>query len=266
MLEVAGYLSAILIGVSLGLIGGGGSILTVPALVYLMGVPPVEATAYSLFIVGMTSLVGGIQKHLHQLVNMRAAIIFGIPSIVSVYLTRKFLVPALPDNLFTAGSFLVTKDIFIMLLFAILMVLASASMIMEGRKNKPEPEDHHVTYNIPLIIVEGIVVGAFTGLVGAGGGFLIIPALVLLMKLKMKTAVGTSLIIIAAKSLIGFTGDLTNMIIDWKLLGIFSVLAVAGIFAGNKFSHGMESGRLKKWFGWFVLVMGIYIILRETNV
>src|SRR5688572_1460536 len=113
MLEVAGYLSAILIGVSLGLIGGGGSILTVPALVYLMGVSPVEATAYSLFIVGMTSLVGGIQKHLHQLVNMRAAFIFGIPSIVSVYLTRKFLVPALPDNLFTAGSFLVTKDIFI---------------------------------------------------------------------------------------------------------------------------------------------------------
>ncbi len=263
-MELLGYFAAILIGLSLGLIGGGGSILTVPALVYLLGTQPLTATSYSLFIVGATSLVGGLQKYRHGMVNVQAAIVFGIPSIVAVFLTRMYLVPALPEIMFNVGDFIVTKDIFIMLVFAILMVAASFSMIYQARISNQNPDDEELKFNIPLIILEGSVVGVLTGLVGAGGGFLIIPALVLLTKLPMKIAVGTSLIIIALKSLIGFLGDLQHIAMDWVLILSFTGLAVAGIFVGNKLSHGIDNAKLKKAFGWFVLVMGIYILLRET--
>ena len=263
-MELLGYIAAILIGLSLGLIGGGGSILTVPALVYLLGTQPLTATSYSLFIVGATSLVGGLQKYRQGLVNVKAALIFGVPSIAAVFLTRMYLVPGLPANMFSLGNFVVTRDIFIMLVFAILMVAASFSMIYQSRASSQKPEIAEPRFNIPLIFLEGSVVGVLTGLVGAGGGFLIIPALVLLTKLPMKIAVGTSLIIIALKSLIGFLGDIKHIPMDWMLILSFTALAVAGIFVGNNLSHGIDNIKLKKAFGWFVLVMGIYIILKET--
>jgi uncharacterized protein len=263
-MELLGYISAVLIGLSLGLIGGGGSILTVPALVYLMRVSPVEATAYSLFIVGITSLVGGVQKFTQKQVHIKAAILFGIPSIIAVFLTRLYVVPALPDEMFTFGNTVFTKDHFIMLLFALLMALASWSMIRE-QKSVPNASQTEPADNYPIIFLEGLIVGTLTGFVGAGGGFLIIPALVLLRKMPMKIAVGTSLVIIAAKSLIGFLGDLSHMKMDWKLLIIFSLLAVSGIFAGNKISHKFDNAGLKKGFGWFVLAMSIYIVFRETT-
>lgn len=263
-MEIVGYFASLLIGISLGLIGGGGSILTVPVLVYLFGVDPVLATSYSLFIVGTTSLVGALPKYRHGLVNMKTAIIFGIPSIAAVYATRKFLVPIIPQEVFTLGSFTVTKPILMMILFAVLMVFASYSMIRDKNgKNGPDTEEGPQHFNYPLILLEGAVVGVLTGLVGAGGGFLIIPALVLLSKLPMKQAVGTSLLIIAAKSLIGFTGDLGHYAMDWKLLGFVTALAVAGIFLGSWLSHKIDGNKLKKAFGWFVLVMGIYIIVKE---
>jgi uncharacterized protein len=268
-MEIVGYFASLLIGISLGLIGGGGSILTVPVLVYLFGVNPVLATAYSLFIVGSTSLVGALPKYKQGLVNLKTALIFGVPSIAAVYATRKFLIPLIPDEVFTVGGFVVTKSILMMILFALLMVFASYSMIVEKNgKNSCEEEEKgeapaEQKFNYPLILVEGAVVGILTGLVGAGGGFLIIPALVLLSKLPMKQAVGTSLLIIAAKSLIGFTGDLGHYVMDWKLLGIVTVLAIAGIFIGNRLSHKVSGCKLKKGFGWFVLVMGIYIIIKE---
>ena len=260
-MEVIGYFASLLIGISLGLIGGGGSILTVPVLVYLFKVDPVTATAYSLFIVGATSLVGAFPKYKKREINIKTAIVFGIPSIVSVYSTRAFLVPAIPNEIFTIGSFVATKSFMTMLLFAVLMVFASVSMI-RSKKQVSEVEGEQV-FNYPMILLEGTIVGIVTGLVGAGGGFLIIPALVLFSKLPMKQAIGTSLLIIAAKSLIGFTGDLGNQYINWSLLLTVTALAIAGIFMGNAMSSKIEADKLKKGFGWFVLVMGIYIIFKE---
>jgi uncharacterized protein len=262
-MEVIGYIASVLIGLSLGLIGGGGSILTVPVLVYLFGVDPVLATAYSLFIVGSTSLVGVFPKYKQGLVNIKTALIFGAPAIAAVYATRAFLVPIIPTEIGTLGSFVVTKSVLMMILFAVLMVFASVSMIREKKQANSNSEVVQ-KFNYPMILLEGAVVGVLTGLVGAGGGFLIIPALVLFSKLPMKQAIGTSLLIIAAKSLIGFTGDLSHYQMDWKLLLTVTGLAILGIFIGNMLSLKISGEKLKKGFGWFVLVMGIYIIIKEV--
>ena len=261
VIVIIGFAAAILIGVSLGLIGGGGSILTVPVLVYILGIDPVLATAYSLFVVGSTSLVGAGTYMKKGLVNYKTALVFAIPSFIAVFLTRKFLVPALPDPLFSIGEAMITKNIGIMVFFALIMLAASYSMI-RGKKGESE-EEEEVKFNLPMIALEGSVVGVITGIVGAGGGFLIIPALVLLAKLPMKMAVGTSLLIIAAKSLIGFLGDLSSQTIDWQLLLIFTGLSFVGIFIGSALSKKINEKVLKTGFGWFVLLMGIYIITKE---
>jgi uncharacterized membrane protein YfcA len=260
---IAGYLASLIIGISLGLIGGGGSILTVPVLVYLFGVEPVAATAYSLFIVGTTSLAGVLPKYKAGEVNLKTALIFGIPSIAAVFLTRKFIVPAIPEQLFTIGNLVITKAILLMVLFAVLMVFASVSMIRKKKSGAVNNNPEKQVFNYPLIFIEGSVVGVLTGLVGAGGGFLIIPALVILSKLPMKQAVGTSLLIIAAKSLIGFTGDLGTLQINWELMLTVTGLAIIGIVAGNYLSKKIDGDKLKTGFGWFVLVMGIYILIKE---
>lgn len=262
IIALVGYAAAIIIGVSLGLIGGGGSILTVPVLVYILGIDPVLATAYSLFVVGSTSLVGSFTYMRKQLVDYKTALVFAVPTFIAVFLTRKFVVPSLPDPLFAMGEMQVTKSIGIMVFFAIIMLAASYSMI-KGSGKKDSEEENEVKFNIPLIAVEGLVVGLITGLVGAGGGFLIIPALVLLAKLPMKMAVGTSLLIIAAKSLIGFLGDVSNQVIDWNMLLIFTGLSIVGIFIGSSLSKKINEKALKKGFGWFVLIMGVYIIFKE---
>jgi uncharacterized membrane protein YfcA len=264
-------------GLSLGLIGGGGSILTVPILVYLFQVDAVLATAYSLFIVGLTSLVGSVSHMRLGNIHWRTAIVFGIPSIISVFLTRSYVVPMIPDPIFTFGesvnggaAFVLTKSVGLLLLFAMIMVMAAYSMIKPAKKevvsavNPPVAELDAPTFNYPLILAEGAIVGLVTGLVGAGGGFLIIPALVLLAKLPMKKAVGTSLMIIAAKSLIGFVGDMSgDEVIDWNFLAVFSAIAVVGILLGSWLSKRIPGEKLKPAFGWFVLVMGTYIIIKE---
>lgn len=263
-MEIIGYFASTLIGVSLGLIGGGGSILTVPVLVYLFGVDPVLATAYSLFIVGSTSLIGTFPKYKEGLVNLKTAVIFGIPAILAVYATRAWLVPMIPNPVFSIGDLVVSKAMLMMGIFAILMVFASYSMIRDKKSSgQEEAASGPQQFNYPMILAEGAIVGVLTGLVGAGGGFLIIPALVLFSKLPMKQAVGTSLLIIAAKSLIGFTGDLSQYDMDWTLLGAVTALAIAGIFIGNRLSRQVDGDKLKKAFGWFVLVMGIYILIKE---
>ena len=264
-MEILGYFASALIGVSLGLIGGGGSILTVPVLVYLFGVDPVPATAYSLFIVGATSLVGALPKYRDGMVNLKTALIFGVPAILAVYATRAWLVPMIPDRVGAVGDLVVTKAMLMMGLFAILMVFASWSMIRSDKSIPEEASTVPQQFNYPMILTEGAIVGVLTGLVGAGGGFLIIPALVLFSKLPMKQAVGTSLLIIAAKSLIGFTGDLSHYRFDWTLLGIVTSLAIAGIFIGNRLSRSVDGAKLKRGFGWFVLVMGIYILVKELS-
>lgn len=267
MIEFIGYFAAIFIGISLGLIGGGGSILTVPVLVYLFSIEPVVATAYSLFVVGLTSSVGAFSYFKQGLVKMKMALVFGIPSIFSVFLTRQYLVPAIPDEIFSVGSFVLTKGIFLMALFAVLMILASYKMITSKNDSPKTPntdlDAEKKSFNYPMVILQGLIVGLITGLVGAGGGFIIIPALVFLLGLEMKEAIGTSLTIITLNSFFGFLVSQNQMQTDWKLLLILSAMSIAGIFIGMALSKRIDGAKLKPLFGWFVLIMGSYILMKE---
>lgn len=259
MLEILGYIFSIFIGVILGLLGGGGSILAIPILVYLFHVEPTLAQAYSLFIVGVTSLVGAIPKYREQLVNIKTGILFGIPSIASIFFTRNQIVPAIPDILFSTENLTVTKRELQLGLLALLMVLASLQLI-RGRKESNSDQEK---FRVFLLIVEGLLIGCLTGLVGAGGGFLIIPALIFLTGLPFKTVVGTSLFIIAINSLIGFAGDVLKQTMDWTFLLTISSLATGGILIGNLFSRRIASFYLRKAFGWFTLLIGISILIAE---
>jgi uncharacterized membrane protein YfcA len=327
---IAGFIAAVVIGFTLGLIGGGGSILTVPVLVYLLHINPVLATAYSLFVVGVSSTVGAFNYMRKGLLNYKTAIIFAVPSFIAVFLTRKFLaipdqlfslgaldittevlfililivamlmvslmslnkifqgnkkhikafllvtpaaimvflvrqflIPIIPDNLIVIGDFTLSRGMGIMLFFALIMLFSGISMIRKEKTTSEEKEPKGIIYNYPMIVLEGAVIGSITGIVGAGGGFLIIPALVLLAGLPMKMAIGTSLLIIAVKSLAGFMGDLSNQSIDWVFLLSFTGFAIIGIFIGSYSSKFIDSQKLKKAFGWFVLIMSVYIILKE---
>lgn len=264
---ILGYLFAILIGLTLGLIGGGGSILTVPVLVYLLHLSPITSTAYSLFVVGSTSLAGAVSYFRKKQLCYRAAIAFSIPSFISVFLTRRFLVPLLPDKIAEYSGVVLNKEVLIMFAFAILMIASSYSMIKK-RLNKTVTEEEFnpatVKFNYPMIIAEGLVLGILTGFVGAGGGFLIIPALVLLVGLPMKVSVGTSLLIIATNSLVGFTGDLyAGLRADWNFLLVYTAFALAGIFIGMILSKKVQGDKLKPAFGYFTLVLGLFIIIKE---
>ena len=268
------YLASLLIGLSLGLLGGGGSILTLPVLVYLFGVGTVEATAYSLFIVGATALASIVPKARAGHVDLRTAFWFGLPSVVAVYLTRAYVMPWIPDPIWTGDGWTLSKSTGLMLLFAVLMLAAARGMILGRKPTKAKAEagaDADMEAKQPMgsaaqiaiVLAEGATVGLLTGLVGAGGGFLIIPALVLVTGLEMKVAVGTSLTIIAAKSLVGFTGDLGHLDMDWTLLLSVTAVAVFGMILGTLLSKRVASGPLQKAFGWFVLAMGLFILSRE---
>lgn len=260
-MEIFGYAASLLIGISLGLIGGGGSILTVPVLVYLFGLSPTLGISYSLFVVGFTSLIGAFNNYRKGLVNFKTALLFGTSSISTVFITRKFIIPHVPDVFFNIGSFLVTQALFVMVVFGILMLAASISMI---RNKKTTVDESSASKKKPmLLVVYGILIGLVTGFLGAGGGFLLIPALVILMKLPMKEAIGTSLLIISLNSLIGFVGDIGRHPIDWKFLSIVTAIAISGVIAGGFFNEKVNAEKLKKGFGWFVLIMGIYILTRE---
>ena len=261
-MEIVGYIASLLIGISLGLIGGGGSILTVPVLVYLFGLQPLVATSYSLFVVGSTSLVGAINNFKKGLVNVKAALLFGSSSIATVFLTRKFFVPLIPKNIITIKGIDITESLVVMVLFAFLMLLSSVSMI-RSKKMETKQTECKSCYRFTKLIGYGIAIGLVTGLLGAGGGFLLIPALVFLFKMPMKQAIGTSLLIIALNSLIGFAGDLGHFSIDWLFLSRITIIAVAGILLGGVIGKKMHGDKLKKGFGWFVLAMGIFILIRE---
>ena len=258
--NILGVIGALVIGVVLGITGGGGSILTVPILVYLLGVMPITATAYSLFIVGITALFGTFRNMMKRMIDFRVAFVFSIPAFIAVYLTRKLIIQSIPTIIFTVQDFVLTKDLAIMIFFAFIMFFSAISMI-RIRKNIAVKQVREFNYFI--IIIEGFVVGILTGLVGAGGGFLIIPALVLFANLPMKRAVATSLMIISIKSLIGFLGDIGNIEIDWEFLLMFSILSIVGIIIGIYLSNFIDGKKIKKAFGWFVLVMAIYIMIKE---
>ncbi|MBX2904781.1 MAG: sulfite exporter TauE/SafE family protein [Taibaiella sp.] len=259
-MEIIGYFAAILIGLSLGLIGGGGSILTVPVLVYLFGLSPALATSYSLFVVGSTSLAGAAGSYKRGQVNVKAALLFGLTSVLTVLAVRRLLLPYIPQHIVSIGTFEVTRALLTMVLFAALMVAASLSMIRGGA---PHPEGHEKSMNALELAAYGLGIGLVTGLLGAGGGFLLIPVLVVLMRLPMKTAVGTSLLIISMNSLIGFAGDIGRVAIDWRFLFTLSAITISGVLLGGYLGHYIHGAKLKKGFGWFVLIMGVYILIKE---
>lgn len=261
ILEILGYLSALLIGMVLGLIGGGGSILAVPVLAYLFQVNEKVATAYSLFIVGVSALVGGLKQHKKGLVDWRTAMVFGVPAIIGITLIRHFVIPALPEILFTVGHFEFTRRMVMFGLFSVLMIPAAFSMLQERKETE---NTQLVSYNYPLIIIEGLLIGAITGMIGAGGGFLIIPALVLLARVEIKVAVATSLIIIAMNALSGFfLGDALTMTINWQFLLSFTAISLVGIFIGSFLGNFIDGKKLKKGFGYFIFVMAIFIFYME---
>jgi hypothetical protein len=262
-----GYLGALITGIVLGLIGGGGSILTVPILVYLLAINPITATAYSLFVVGTASFVGAARNLQKGLVNFKSAIVFCIPAVIAVFSTRKFLVPAIPETVLSVNGFTLTKETAIMVFFALIMFAASTSMIFDSKKflaSQKSASSKKINYY--LLGALGLLTGLITGLVGAGGGFIIIPILVLLAQMPMKKAVGTSLLIIALNSSIGFLGDVWHTEIDWTFLLTFTTIAIIGIFIGMWLNNFIDGKKLKKAFGWFVLIMGIYILYRELFV
>lgn len=261
-MEFFGYAAAIIIGLLLGLTGGGGSILTVPVLVYLFSIEPVLATGYSLFIVGATSLVGAAKAYKFHLVDFRAVSLFGIPSIFAIFIARHFVLPIIPEHIFFLAGNSISRGSFLMMVFAVLMLAASLVMIRTPTsKEEQSVEVHH--YKSLSLLVPGLLVGFITGLLGAGGGFLIIPALVLILKLPMKKAIGTSLNIIAINSIFGFLFSIKLFSFNWSILITLSLLAITGVIAGIWLSKKINNQVLKKIFGWFVLAMGIYIFTHE---
>jgi len=256
-MEMIGYAASILIGISLGLIGGGGSILTVPVLVYLFQIEPIIATAYSLFVVGSTSTIGFLSYYKDGLVQLKTAFLFALPSVITVYLTRTFVLPAIPNDIIDIGDFHLTKNIFLLLVFAVLMIVAAYQMIKTS--TPPVPSES----NKIVVMALGSAVGILTGLVGAGGGFLIIPALVTFLHTPMKTAVGTSLLIISINSLFGFFSTINLLTVQWTLLMTITGIAILGIFIGFALSKKIDGKKLKPAFGWFVLLMGTYILTKE---
>jgi uncharacterized membrane protein YfcA len=254
-------LLALVIGIVLAMIGSGGSILTVPVLVYLLKIEPVTATAYSLFIVGMTALAGAIPYWKRGELDRNALIWFSFPSIAAVWLTRAILLPALPDVWLTLGAISIGKGQALMILFAGLMLVSAILMLRDA-----PPLAQTSTPRRALLVLEGAVVGVLTGLVGAGGGFLIIPALVLLAGLPMKTAVGTSLALIALKSIIGFSGDLTSGLApDWLLLLSFTSVAILGILLGARFVPHIDARTLKRGFGVFLILVAAAMLVTEIG-
>ena len=262
LMQLLGFLCSILIGLSLGLMGGGGSMLTTPVLVYLLGVNPILSTAYSLFVVGTTSLVGSVYYIRKQQVHYPVVLLFSLPSFIAIFLIRQYIIPAIPEQIFINESVRLSKATAFMLLFACIMLVASTFMIA-GRKTQLHADTVVRRYSYPFVMLTGLAVGTLTGLVGIGGGFLIVPALVLLVRLPMKKAVGTSLLIIAANSLIGFLSDTILGRVNWSFLMEFTALAMVGILMGSYMSRFISSLKLRNLFGWVVLGLSVFIIAKE---
>lgn len=263
MIVVVGYILAVLVGISLGLLGGGGAIIIIPVLVYIFKKDVVEATSYSLFIVFISALIGSILNASKRAVNFKLALVFGIPDIISMYCVRRFVIPEIPMELFAYHNTVFTRDAAILILFSIIIMIASYNMIF-GKKAVPDDVSRSNDINLFKLASKGLLTGCLTGLIGIGGGFLIVPSLVLLAGVSIKEAVVTSLIIIMLKSGIGFIGDLQSALeIEWNFLLSFSLLAIIGILIGNRLSSNLSNKNLKRVFGYFALSMAILIVVKE---
>ncbi len=266
MEEILGFLIAIIVGLTMGLLGGGGSILAVPIFVYILNIETVIATGYSLFVVGAAALVGAYRYFQQGLVNLKIALIFGAPSLIMVYLTRAYIVPALPDPFLSFDYFILTKNAALIVFFAIIMLISSTLMILKGAKQQKKDDTKEISkkpLNIPFLIIDAALVGLIAGLVGAGGGFLIVPSLVFLARIPMKEAIATSLFIIAINSLLGFLGDWQQHEIDWRFLLPFTSFTIVGILLGTHFCKYVPAARLKQIFGYMVLLIAFFILYKE---
>ncbi|WP_349270388.1 hypothetical protein MPNTM1_01386 [Mycolicibacterium parafortuitum] len=240
---------AVFVGIALGLLGGGGSILTVPLLAYVGGMDAKQAIATSLLVVGVTSLVGAISHARAGRVQWRTGLIFGAAGMAGAY-AGGLLARFIPGTVLLIG-------------FAVMMI-ATAVAMLRGRKNVDAPAQGH-RLPVPKIVAEGLVVGLVTGLVGAGGGFLVVPALTLLGGLPMPVAVGTSLIVIAMKSFAGLAGYLSSVQINWTVAAAVTAAAVVGSLIGARLTAKVNPDSLRKTFGWFVLAMSSVILAQEIH-
>ncbi|PKA14697.1 sulfite exporter TauE/SafE family protein [Leptospira haakeii] len=259
---ILGYISSFFMGTMLGLIGAGGSILTVPILFYFFGQDAIFATTNSLFVVGIAALAGAIIQSKNGDINIKIGTYFAAPSFIGIYIARNFLLPSIPNIIISNFGITLTKPLFIMIIFSIIMVFSSWTMI---RSNSSVPLEitrlNTSSANFLSIGIKGLMVGMITGFVGAGGGFLIIPALIILLKFPIKKAVGTSLVIIAANSLFGFGISFRSVQIEnCPLLLTICALGIAGMFLGQKLSHKMSEKSLKSGFGYFALIIASFIL------
>jgi uncharacterized membrane protein YfcA len=260
-MEIIGIIGILIMGIVIGLLGSGGSIITLPLLVYALDMPPLLATTYSLIIVGLTSSFGAFTYIKKKEYDLKIALLFVIPSIVIVLITRNYLIPMLPDSIHWGTHVHIEKNNLIMLLFGVFMVAAFYSMITSSLQHKNSSLAEKKLGFIPF---EGALVGFITGITGAGGGFLIIPSLVVVNKTPIKMAVGTSLIIITINSLVGFASDLNGLHVDWIQILSYSFFSIIGVTIGSRFNHLIEPQKLKVIFSWFILLMGIAIIYKEV--
>jgi uncharacterized membrane protein YfcA len=228
---------------------------------YIFKIDPVLATSYSLFVVGAAAAIGAFKNIKKSLVDFKVGGTFAIPAFISIYIMRQHLMPLIPNEL-SLGLISLTKDSLVMSVFAVVMLAASISMI-RGRK---ESNSDQTEQNISLLMLQGLFVGCMTGFVGAGGGFLIIPGLVLFARMPMKKAVGTSLMIISINSLFGFSSDLIGGVnLDWFVLLVFTLMGAIGVLIGSYCSDRVSGAKLKPVFGWFVLIAGSLILLKELS-
>ena len=256
-----GFLCAVIMGFTLGLLGGGGSILSVPIFIYVYSYSPIEATSLSLFVVSLTAFIGFLRHLKAGNVEVKQGLLFAIPSLISVFAVRYFIIPALPDVILNLQGFSLTKDLLVLLSFAGVMLYAGFKMI-KGRKEIKLENTKDVS--VLNFILKGSFIGAVTGFVGAGGGFLIVPTLHLMFKMPIRVAMGTSLMVIALNSSIGFISSSRLLsTIPWSFLLGFSVFSVFGLFIGIFMNSRTDPKKLKKIFGVFVILMAVFIIFKR---
>lgn len=263
-MDSIGFIAASLMGLILGLLGGGGSMLTVPILFYIFKLPAVIATGYSLIVVGITSLIGAVHYGKDRLVEPKTAILFALPSMAGVFTARKWLVPSLPEAV-ELGLISITKDQTIMIAFASLILAVSVSMLMIKREElAPQRLPDSKTKQTLLLAGQGLLTGIVTGFVGAGGGFIIVPILILLTGLPVRKAIATSLFIIAINSTAGIAGDISEgLTIDPFFLGKFIAFTIVGVVVGSMINRAVPVALLRKGLAYFVFTMGVLIMLKE---
>ncbi len=263
ILHILGYLGALITGIVLGLLGGGGALLSIPVLVYLFKIEPQLATSYSLLLVGISATSGSYQNIRKKLVDYNAALYYGVPSIIAVYSVRRWVMPNLPKVIFHMGSYPVDKNLFILIILAAVMFVAAYKMITAAPAVENETE--HKIDHIQLAFF-AILIGSFLGLVGAGGGFLMVPALMYFANVHTKKAIATSLLLVAVNSFIGFLGDMRSHVqIDWLFFFAFAFFSIAGVFIGHYLATYIHNNKLKKYFGWFILITAIFIVVKEFS-